>query len=67
MTGTTMTRRALLASLATAGCLGLAILPGCGEPEADIAPAEKPKDELQKDIENPYGAAPIEGKARRPR
>ena len=47
---------------------GVLLAAGCGEKEARIIPANRSKDELQKDIENPYGVqlkVPIKGKMRR--
>jgi len=35
--------------------VGSSVLVGCGEKEAAVIPSNKKKDELQKDIENPYG------------
>jgi len=49
--------------------VGLLSLAGCGggERELPIVDSKKPKDDLQKDIENPYGAPAKEGKAARKR
>ena len=41
--------------LACVAAVGSSALVGCGEKEATIIPSNKKKDELQKDIENPYG------------
>ena len=46
---------------------GVLLVAGCGEKEARIIPANKSKNELQKDIENPYGVhlkVPIKGQYR---
>jgi hypothetical protein len=52
----TARHRALtLGPLIVAVSAGLLPMAGCGEPEAPIAPTDKGRDELQKDIENPYG------------
>lgn len=62
-----MERRDLLRRLLLTP-LGAALLAGCtGEREAPIIPSSKPKDDLQKDLENPYGGPVKEGKAKRKR
>lgn len=62
-------RRFRLASLVTTLLVaGVVAFPGCGgEPEATIIPNEKSRDELQKDLENPYGAPPPKTKGKRSR
>lgn len=56
MTQPRTTLRVLLSlSIAFAVVSGACALPGCGEKEAPVIPSSKKKDDLQKDIENPYG------------
>ncbi len=58
MTETNITRRvAILSFMVPSLAGGLIALPGCGgEKELPVIDSKKPKDELQQDIENPYGA-----------
>jgi hypothetical protein len=36
---------------------GAVVAAGCGEKEAAVIPSDKPRAELQKEMENPYDAA----------
>lgn len=49
-------RRSRALVFACMAAIGGSPLAGCGEKEATIIPSNKKKDDLQKDIENPYGA-----------
>ncbi|MDG3006884.1 hypothetical protein [Paludisphaera mucosa] len=53
----TVSRRGLITSgLLVAFSAGMVCVAGCGEREARIAPSDKKKEDMQKDIDNPYGA-----------
>lgn len=48
-----------------AGGAALSVTSGCGgEPEAKILSTDKSKDELQKEIENPFGEVAPKGKGK---
>ena len=60
-----LSRAFVLAPLGLGLFAGVLLVAGCGEKEARIISANKSKDELQKDIENPYGVhlkVPVKGK-----
>jgi len=68
MTDMRLTRRdALLSFLVFPFVGGLATLPGCvgGEKELPVIDSKKPKDELQLEIENPYGVPAKRSKSKR--
>jgi len=68
MTETKITRRvAILSSLMASFAGGIGCLSGCGgaEKELPVIDSKKPKDELQLDIENPYGNPAKKGKPKR--
>ncbi|WP_165248897.1 hypothetical protein [Paludisphaera soli] len=52
---TAPSRALTLGPLILACSAGLLPMAGCGESEAPIASTDKKRDDLQKDIENPYG------------
>lgn len=70
MTETKSTRRAAIRSLLTfpLAAAGLAALSGCGgEKTYPVIESKKPKDELHKDIENPFGGEFKQGKPKKRR
>jgi hypothetical protein len=67
MTETKLTRRVAIRSLLVSSlAAGMAPLSGClgGEESYPVIPSDKPKDELQKDIDNPFGAPIPKGKSK---
>lgn len=62
-----MTRRvALFSFLVPPLAAGVVSLAGCGgEKEVPVIPSSKGKDDLQSDIENPYGGQTKKGKPKR--
>jgi len=60
----THTRMMTIGALLVAIPVGLLPVIGCGEDEAPIVASDKSKDDLQKEIENPFGVEVKTGKAK---